>query len=367
MSDTMKTIKDDLVKAFSTGVSYMMPVVVVGGICLALSLVGGEPTPGKGIVVTNPFLLNLGAIGSAGLGMMIPVLAAYIAYSIAGKPGLTPGLVTGFMAATPLGEAHVVTGFLGAMLLGILSGYVAKWVKSWKVGKVLMPVMPILIIPIVTSCLVGMLYLYVLIGPIGMAMKWLVAMLSNMQGGSGLVLGLILGAMAAFDMGGPVNKTATAFTLALMAEGIYGPNGAYRIACAIPPLGIALSTLISRRKWAEDERRMGTSAAFMGLIGITEGAIPFAVKNLKTVLPSIIIGSAVGAGLAMIHGVESMVPHGGLIAIAGVNKGAMWYVIDMAIGVIVTAVCLHILRPNISEVVKKEPAKKPVTSDLNKA
>ncbi|MBP2200386.1 MULTISPECIES: PTS fructose transporter subunit IIC [Pantoea] len=367
MSDTMKTIKDDLVKAFSTGVSYMMPVVVVGGICLALSLVGGEPTPGKGIVVTNPFLLNLGAIGSAGLGMMIPVLAAYIAYSIAGKPGLTPGLVTGFMAATPLGEAHVVTGFLGAMLLGILSGYVAKWVKTWKVGKVLMPVMPILIIPIVTSCLVGMLYLYVLIGPIGMAMKWLVAMLSNMQGGSGLVLGLILGAMAAFDMGGPVNKTATAFTLALMAEGIYGPNGAYRIACAIPPLGIALSTLISRRKWAEDERRMGTSAAFMGLIGITEGAIPFAVKNLKTVLPSIIIGSAVGAGLAMIHGVESMVPHGGLIAIAGVNKGAMWYVIDMAIGVIVTAVCLHILRPNISEVVKKEPAKKPVTSDLNKA
>ncbi|MDF7662696.1 PTS fructose transporter subunit IIC [Erwiniaceae bacterium L1_54_6] len=367
MSDTMKTIKDDLVKAFSTGVSYMMPVVVVGGICLALSLVGGEPTPGKGIVVTNPFLLNLGAIGSAGLGMMIPVLAAYIAYSIAGKPGLTPGVVTGFMAATPLGEAHVVTGFLGAMLLGILSGYVAKWVKTWKVGKVLMPVMPILIIPIVTSCLVGMLYLYVLIGPIGMAMKWLVAMLSNMQGGSGLVLGLILGAMAAFDMGGPVNKTATAFTLALMAEGIYGPNGAYRIACAIPPLGIALSTFISRRKWAEDERRMGTSAAFMGLIGITEGAIPFAVKNLKTVLPSIIIGSAVGAGLAMIHGVESMVPHGGLIAIAGVNKGAMWYVIDMAIGVIITAVCLHILRPNISEVVKKETAKKPVTSDLNKA
>lgn len=367
MSDKMKTIKDDLVKAFSTGVSYMMPVVVVGGICLALSLVGGEPTPGKGIVVTNPFLLNLGAIGSAGLGMMIPILAAYIAYSLAGKPGLTPGLVTGFMAATPLGEAHVVTGFLGAMLLGILSGYVAKWVKTWKVGKVLMPVMPILIIPIVTSCLVGMLYLYVLIGPIGIAMKWLVSMLSNMQGGSGLVLGLILGAMAAFDMGGPVNKTATAFTLALMAEGIYGPNGAYRIACAIPPLGIALSTFISRNKWAEDEKRMGTSAAFMGLIGITEGAIPFAVKNLKTVLPSIIIGSAVGAGLAMIHGVESMVPHGGLIAIAGVNKGAIWYVIDMAIGVIVTAICLHILRPNISDAVKNETVKKTITSDMNKA
>ncbi|WP_227540515.1 hypothetical protein [Klebsiella quasipneumoniae] len=142
--------------------------------------------------------------------------------------------------------------------------------KGWKVGKVLMPVMPIMIIPIASSVIVGMLYLYVLIGPIGFAMKWLVS-LSQMQGSSGLVLGLIVGAMAAFDMGGPVNKTATAFTLALMAEGIYGPNGAYRVACAIPPLGIALSTFISPRKWAEDERRMGTSAAFMGLIGITEG------------------------------------------------------------------------------------------------
>ena len=121
MSEKMKVIKDDLVKAFSTGVSYMMPVVVVGGICLALSLIGGEPVAGKGMVVTNPFLLNLGAIGSAGLGMMIPVLAAYISYSIAGKPGLTPGLITGFMASTPLGADHVVTGFLGAMLLGILS------------------------------------------------------------------------------------------------------------------------------------------------------------------------------------------------------------------------------------------------------
>ncbi len=364
MSNNMKVIKDELVKAFSTGVSYMMPVVVVGGICLSLSLVGGEAVPGKGIVVTNPFLLNLGAIGSAGLAMMIPVLAAYIAYSIAGKPGLTPGLITGFMASTPLGDDRVVTGFLGAMLLGILSGYVAKWIKTWKVGKALMPVMPILIIPIVSTCLVGMLYLYVLIGPIGVAMKWLVAMLSNMQGGSGLVLGLILGAMAAFDMGGPVNKTATAFTLALMAEGIYGPNGAYRIACAIPPLGIALSTYISHRKWAEDEKRMGSSAAFMGFIGITEGAIPFAVKNLKTVLPSIIIGSAVGAGLAMLHGVECMVPHGGLIVLAGVNKAPMWYVIDMAIGVIVTAICLHVLRPNVNEAVKKEAVKKPVTSDI---
>ena len=349
MSETMKTFFNDLTKAFSTGVSYMMPTVVVGGIFLALSLAGGDATAGKGMVVTNPFLQNIGAIGSAGFAMMIPILSGYIAYSLAGKPGITPGMITGYMANTPMGEGHVQTGFLGAMLMGVLCGFLARWVKKWKVNDTLKAIMPILIIPIVTTFIVAMVYMYVLVVPIGMVMAWLIQMLSGMQGGSALVLGLIVGAMAAFDMGGPVNKTATGFTLALMAEGIYGPNGAYRIAVAIPPLGLALSTFVSRRKWAADDRKMGPSAAFMGLIGITEGAIPFAVKSLKTVLPSIIIGSAVGAGLGMVHGVECMVPHGGLIVIAAVNKAPLWYAIDMAIGVAVTALCLHILRPNIDE------------------
>lgn len=347
MSDTMKTFIDDLTKAFSTGVSYMMPTVVVGGIFLALSLAGGDATAGKGMVVTNPFLQNIGAIGSAGFAMMIPILSGYISYSLAGKPGITPGMITGFMANSPIGENHVQTGFLGAMLMGVLCGFLARWVKKWKVNDTLKAIMPILIIPIVTTFVVAMVYIYVLVGPIGIIMAWLIHMLSGLQGGSALFLGVIVGAMAAFDMGGPINKTATAFTLALMAEGIYGPNGAYRIAVAIPPLGIALSTFISRKKWGSDDRKMGPSAAFMGLIGITEGAIPFAVKSLKTVLPSIIIGSAVGAGLGMLHGVECMVPHGGLIVIAAVNKAPLWYAIDMAIGVVVTAVCLHILRPNI--------------------
>lgn len=347
MSATMKNFIDDLTKAFSTGVSYMMPTVVVGGICLALSLAGGDATAGKGMVVTNPFLQNIGIIGSAGFSMMIPILSGYIAYSVAGKPGITPGMITGFIANTPIGENHVQTGFLGAMLLGVLCGFLARWVKKWKVSDTIKAIMPILIIPIVTTVVVALVYIYILVGPIGAAMRWLIDLLSGMQGGSALILGLILGAMAAFDMGGPVNKTATAFTLALMAEGIYGPNGAYRIAVAVPPLGIALSTFVSRSKWGADDRRMGPSAAFMGLIGITEGAIPFAVKSLKTVIPSIMIGSAVGAGLGMMHGVECMVPHGGLIVIAAVNKAPLWYAVDMAVGVVVTAICLHILRPNI--------------------
>lgn len=341
------TVTQDLVKAFNTGVSYMMPVVVVGGICLALSLAGGEATAGKGMVVNNPFLQNLGTIGMAGFSMMIPVLSGYIAYSLAGKPGLTPGLITGFIANQPVGEGHVQTGFLGAMLLGILSGYLAKWVKTWKVGKTLAPIMPILIIPIVATIAVSLLYIYVLVVPIGFVMQWLIDALGGLQGGSALILGMVVGAMAAFDMGGPINKTGTAFTLALMAQGIYEPNGAYRIACAIPPLGLAISTFVSRRKWDQGDRNMAVSAFFMGCIGITEGAIPFAVKGLKTVIPSIVIGSAVGAGLGAWHGVQCMVPHGGLIVLPAVTTGAAWYAIDMFIGALVTALCLHILRPDI--------------------
>lgn len=347
----MKNIVQELTKAFNTGVSYMLPVVVVGGIFLAISLAGGKPGE-SGMVVTNPFLQNLGVIGMAGMTMMIPVLAGYIAYSIAGKPGLIPGLIVGYIANTPFGDSHVQTGFLGAMLMGVLSGYMAKWIKKWKVPNNLKAIMPILIIPIVSTFVISMIYFYIIAEPIAVFIKFLIEVLGSMQGGSAVILGIIVGAMAAFDMGGPVNKTATAFTLALMAEGIYGPNGAYRIAVAIPPLGLALSTFISRRKYTADEKNLGISAGFMGLIGITEGAIPFAVKSLKTVLPSIIIGSAVGAGLGMYHGVECMVPHGGLIVIAGVNNAPLWYAIDMFIGAIVTAICLHILRPNIDEKAK---------------
>lgn len=348
MSDNMKSIIQELTKAFNTGVSYMLPVVVVGGIFLAISLAGGKPGE-NGMEVTNPFLQNLGVIGMAGMTMMIPVLAGYIAYSIAGKPGLIPGLIVGYIANTPFGDSHVQTGFLGAMLMGVLSGYMAKWIK---VPNNLKAIMPILVIPIISTFVISMIYFYIIAEPIAIFIRWLIEVLGNMQGGSAVLLGIIVGAMAAFDMGGPVNKTATAFTLALMAEGIYGPNGAYRIAVAIPPLGLAISTFVSRRKYTADERNLGISAGFMGLIGITEGAIPFAVKSLKTVLPSIIIGSAVGAGLGMYHGVECMVPHGGLIVIAGVNQAPLWYAIDMFIGAIVTAICLHILRPNIDEKAK---------------
>ena len=335
----------DLQKAFNTGVSFMLPAVVVGGIFLAVSLATGEATD-AGMEVTNPFMKNLLDMGSAGFAMMIPILSGYIANSLAGKPALAPAMILGFIANNPIGENQVKTGFLGAMILGVATGYFVRWIKTWKVPATIRTIMPILIVPVITTFVLGLIYIYVISVPIGAAMNWLVEVLGDMQGGSAILLGLIIGAMTAIDMGGPINKTATAFTLALMAEGIYAPNGAHRVAVAIPPLAMAISTFIDRKKYTSEDRDLGISAFFMGLIGITEGAIPFAVKDMKRVLPAIIIGSAVGGALSMANGVEALVPHGGLIILPVVN-GKVWFVLSMLIGTLVSVAILHFTKPNL--------------------
>lgn len=344
MKQDSKIVKD-LQKSFNTGVSYMLPAVVVGGVFIAAALSTGTASD-TGMQVTSQFMQNLLDLGVAGFSMMIPILSGYIAYSIAGKPGLAPAMILGYVANNPIGLGQVKTGFLGAMLLGVATGYFVKWCKTWKVNNTIKTIMPILIVPVLTTFTLGMFYIYVISGPIGAAMDWLVTTLSGLQGGSAIVLGLIIGAMTAVDMGGPINKTATAFTLALMAEGIYSPNGAHRIAVAIPPLAVAISTLIDRKKYSKEDRDLGMSALFMGLIGITEGAIPFAVKDMKRVLPAIIVGSAVGGALGMINNVEALVPHGGLIILPVVN-GKMWYVIAMFIGTLVSVVMLHFTKPDL--------------------
>jgi len=347
----------DLVKAFNTGVSYFIPVVVIGGVFLAFSLASGTAGD-SGMVVTNPFMQNLNTIGMAGIHMMIPVLAAYIAYSIAGKPALAPGFVLGYLAnnavTTPItnaaGEAvSVSTGFLGAMLLGVCAGYFIRWMKTWKVNDTVRTIMPILIMPILSTLALGMVYIYILAYPIGMFMNWLTAVLGSLQGGSALVLGLVIGVMTAFDMGGPVNKTASTFTMAMMTAGVYGPNGAFRVAVAIPPLACGLAALIARDKFDAADKQMGVSAIFMGLIGITEGAIPFAVKDLGHTLPGICIGSAVGAALAMVQGVECYVPHGGMIVALATNNVGL-YTLDMAIGTVVAAAILIAMKPKLAAV-----------------
>lgn len=351
MKKESKYLKD-VQKAFNTGVSFMLPSVVVGGIFLAIALATGKTTD-TGMEITSPFMQNLNDLGAAGFAMMIPVLSGYIANSLAGKPGLIPGMILGFVANNPIGASQIKTGFLGAMIMGVATGYFVRWCKTWKVPTTIRTIMPILIVPVITTFVLGMIYIYIIAVPIGAAMDWLVHVLGQMQGGSAIILGLIIGAMTAIDMGGPINKTATAFTLALMAEGVYGPNGAHRIACAIPPLAMAISTFIDRKKYSSEDRDLGISAFFMALIGITEGAIPFAAKDIKRVLPAIIIGSAIGGAIGMATNVEAFVPHGGFIILPVVN-GKLWYVIAIIVGSGVAAAILHLTKPNVVEIESKK-------------
>ena len=337
-----------LLNAFNTGVSYFIPIVVIGGVFLAFSLASGT-AGASGMEVTNPFMVSLNTIGMAGISMMIPVLAAYIAYPMAGKPALAPGFVLGYLvnnAVTTPSGASVSTGFLGAMIMAVICGYFVRWMKTWKVNDTINTIMPILIIPILTSLVLGMAYIYILATPLGFVMDWLTAALGSLQGGSAVVLGLVIGVMTAFDMGGPINKTASTFTMALMASSIYGPNGMFRVAVAVPPLACGIASLVARNKFDDADRQMGISAIFMGCIGITEGAIPFAVKDLAHTLPGICIGSAVGAGLAAFQGIDCYVPHGGfIVALATSNVGL--FCLDIVIGALVGAAILVVMKPKL--------------------
>ena len=338
-----------LLNAFNTGVSYFIPIVVIGGVFLAFSLASGT-AGASGMEVTNPFMVSLNTIGMAGISMMIPVLAAYIAYSMAGKPALAPGFVLGYLvnnAVTTPSGASVSTGFLGAMIMAVICGYFVRWMKTWKVNDTINTIMPILIIPILTSLVLGMAYIYILATPLGFVMDWLTAALGSLQGGSAVVLGLVIGVMTAFDMGGPINKTASTFTMALMASSIYGPNGMFRVAVAVPPLACGIASLVARNKFDDADRQMGISAIFMGCIGITEGAIPFAVKDLTHTLPGICIGSAVGAALAAFQGIDCYVPHGGfIVALATSNVGL--FCLDIVIGALVGAAILVVMKPKLN-------------------
>ena len=343
-----------LLAAFNTGVSYFIPVVVIGGVFLAFSLATGT-AGSSGMEVTNPIMVSLNTIGMAGISMMIPVLAAYIAYSMAGKPALAPGFVLGYLVNNPVdvNGTSVSTGFLGAMIMAVLAGYFVRWMKTWKVNSTVQTIMPVLIIPILTSLVLGMAYIYILATPLAAVMDWLTVALGGLQGGSAVILGLAIGVMTAFDMGGPINKTASTFTMALMASGIYGPNGMFRVAVAIPPLACGLATLIARSKYDEADRQMGISAIFMGCIGITEGAIPFAVKDLPHTLPGICVGSAVGAALAAFQGIDCYVPHGGfIVALATSNIGL--FCLDIVIGSVIAALILAAMKPKADAEAKAE-------------
>jgi PTS system fructose-specific IIC component/fructose-specific PTS system IIC-like component len=347
----MKGILKEVQKSFLSGVSFMMPAVVAGGIMLALSLATGEKSE-TGVVITSELMMNINILGKAAFAMMIPILGGYISYSIAGKPGLAPGMILGYLANNPvtLNGQEVKSGFLGAMLLGVAAGFLVKWMKQWKVSKTIKTILPILIIPTISVFVLGLLYIYVVAGPLAYLMNGLTNIMGSLSGSSAILLAVFIGLFGEIDMGGPVTKSVSMFTLALMNEGIYEPNGMFRIAVAIPPLGIFLATLLFRNKFSSGDRDAAGAAGIMGCIGITEGAIPFVVSDIKRILPSTMIGTAVGCVIGAIGNVRVYVPHGGFVVLPVVDN-KLWFIGGILIGSLVTAVILGLLKPKLEEAV----------------
>lgn len=344
-----ESVGKEIFRALNTGISKFLPVIIAAGILFSIVLMTGHIV-GDQIVPSNQFFADLMQVASYGFAIMVPVLAAYMAYSIGGNAALAPAFIMGYVVNNPIGKDAISTGFIGAMIFGVLVGYFVKWLKTVKVHAVIASVMPVMIIPTVTLLVMAPIYIYGLSYPIDWLVKLMVSALQGLSGVNAAALGIGIGILAALDMGGPCSKAATAFTLALMAEGLYGPNGVFRMCCAIPPLGLAISSLlVSRSKYSKEEKQFGITALFLSLAGITEGTIPFAVKDPKRVIIAIVVGTAVAGMLGMIHGIDSLVAFGGLVAVGGVTKGAVWYVIDMFIGAFIIAAILHFTKKNVKE------------------
>lgn len=328
-----------LYKHLMTGVSYMIPFVVAGGILIALSFVFGI----EAFKQENTLAAHLMTIGGAGaFGFMVPVMAGFIAYSIADRPGIVPGMIGGFLAG------KIGAGFLGGIIAGFLAGYLtAGMARGIRLPRNLEGLKPVLILPVCATAITGLLMIYVLGAPMAAIMKGLQGWLTALNQGSAVVLGLVLGAMMAFDMGGPVNKAAYTFAVGLLGANIYGPQAAVMAAGMTPPLGLALATLLAPRKFTPEEREAGKAAAVLGISFITEGAIPFAAADPLRVIPSIMAGSAVAGALSMLFGAGLKAPHGGIfvLPIPNVVEHPGLYALAIIIGSVVTALLVTALKP----------------------
>ena len=344
-------------KHLLTGVSYMLPVIVAGGLIIALSFAFGINPP-EGTF--GDALMKIG--GKSAFALIVPVLSGFIAFSIADRPGLAPGLIGGMLAS------NLGMGFLGGILSGFLAGYIARWIRD----KVNLPtnfegLKPILVIPLLSTLAVGLLLVYVFGTPVKAILDGMTAFLENMGQTNAVILGLILGGMMAVDMGGPVNKAAYTFAVGLLASNVYAPMAAVMAAGMTPPLGLALATLIAKRQFNEEEQQAGKVASVLGISFITEGAIPFAAKDPLRVIPACIAGSALTGALSMLFGCTLRAPHGGIFVLAipnAVGQGGL-YVVAIAAGTLVTALVVALLKrrqPKVVQPVDMTPAPSTPTS-----
>lgn len=320
------------------GVSNMLPFVVGGGILIALSFASG------GIHANGPIAQILNQIGGAdgAFHFIVPILAGFIASSIADRPGFAPGAVGGFLAA------NAGAGFLGGLIAGFLAGYVVVGLK--KVFSILPQqlegIKPVLLYPLFGIMITGILMITVINGPAVLLNKTLTSWLGSLSGTNAAILGLILGGMMAVDMGGPINKAAFTFGLAALQTGNQLPHAAVMAGGMVPPLGIALATTFFKHKFTDAERKSGLTNYLLGASFITEGAIPFAAADPVRVIASCIIGSSIAGALSMLFGIHLPAPHGGLFVIPLVNKPLL-YILAILIGSAVTAAMLGIWKKKV--------------------
>ena len=334
-------------KHLMNGVSFMLPFVVAGGLMIALAFALGGIDAGSDE--------NIGSIahtlafigGEGGFKLMVPVLAGYIAYSIADRPGLAPGMIGGLIAA------DIGAGFLGGIVAGFLAGYVIKLLNQViKLPRNLDGLKPVLILPFVGTVIVGLIMVYIVGKPVSAILVSLELWLRGMQGHSAFVLGAIVGGMMAVDMGGPVNKAAYATSVALISSGVYGPMAAVMAGGMVPPLAVALATVLFKHKFTQDEREAGPATAVLGLAFISEGAIPYAARDPLRVIPCFVVGAAITGGISMLIGSELHAPHGGIFVlfIPGAITHIYGYIFALVAGTIASTLLLGIFKRNVQVV-----------------
>ncbi|GMA49445.1 PTS fructose transporter subunit IIBC [Alicyclobacillus contaminans] len=330
------------------GVSHMLPLVVAGGIFIALSFA-------VDIDNQSPLAQAFMNIGSkSAFALFVPILAAFIAQSIGDRPAFAAGLIGGWIGTQGwmFGDDNASAGYLGGILAGFLAGYVTKWLKQWiRLPRALEGLMPVLILPVLSVGIVGLLMIFVLGSPIAAVMQWMKNGLDSIGATGSVGIGLLLGAMMAFDMGGPVNKVAYLFAVGLLGSHTHESEvimAAVMGAGMVPPLAVSFATFINKRKFLPEEREAGKVALVLGACFITEGAIPFATNDPFRVIPSIMVGSAVTGALSMLFQVTLPAPHGGIFVFPLIGN-VVQYILAILIGAVVSAGLILVLKKPVMQ------------------
>lgn len=339
--------KKGIYKHLMTGVSHMLPLVVAGGLMIAMSFMFGvEAFKDQAIAFGLPkALMDIG--GGAAFHLMIAIFAGYVAFSIADRPGLAVGLIGGMLATT------AGAGILGGIVAGFLAGYTVKFLNNAiKLPPSLSALKPILILPLLGSLIVGLLMVYTINPPVAALMEMLTNWLKSMGEINVIILGIILGLMMCADMGGPINKAAYTFSVGMIASGVYTPIAAAMAAGMVPPIGMAIATWIARRRFNENQRNAGKASFVLGLCFISEGALPFVAADPARVIIASLIGGAITGAISMGFGIALQAPHGGLFVIPFVSQPLM-YLVAIAVGSVVTGVIYAFIKrseqPNLAQ------------------